>query len=238
MVRSTRLYLLCSETSPRKLRRAAASFARAMCQPGEVRRTDVDDLALLNQQLHRLPDLFPRRVAIDVVHLVKVDVVGLEAPQAPLARGADVPGRQVILVRPLAHLAVHLGGEHDLLAPAAPLREPAADDLLGHALALLPPVDVGGVEEVDPQLQRAIHDRERVGFGRFGTEVHRAEAEPTDLQTCPTELDVAHAAKLAAPRRRSMNNFAAHPFTQSTCFSSTTTSTRSAWFFITWSIGL
>ena len=53
------------------------------------------------------------------------------------------------VVGPVAHVAVDLGRQHDLLAPPAALREPAADDLLGDAFALLPAVDVGGVEEVD-----------------------------------------------------------------------------------------
>src|SRR6185312_4070360 len=58
--------------------------------------------------------------------------------------------------------------------------------------------DVGGVEEVDPQLERAVHDRERVPFAGLGPEVHRPEAEPTDLQRRPTEPDVIHAPNLAA----------------------------------------
>src|SRR6185312_429205 len=165
---------------------------------GEVGRADVDDLPLLDQELHRLPDLVPGRLAIHVVHLVEVQMIGREPPQAPFAGGADVARRQPALVRPVAHLAVDLRREHDLLAPAAPLRQPPPDDLLRHALALLPAVDVGGVEEVDPQLERAIHDRERLPLAGLGPEVHRPEAEPTDLQRRPTEPDVVHAPNLAA----------------------------------------
>ena len=47
--------------------------------------------------------------------------------------------RQPALVRPLAHLAVDFGGEHDLLPPAAALREPPADDLLREPRAEVPP---------------------------------------------------------------------------------------------------
>jgi len=49
--------------------------------PGEVRRPEVQHLSLLPQDTERLPDLVPRRVPVDVVHLVQVDVVGLQAPQ-------------------------------------------------------------------------------------------------------------------------------------------------------------
>src|SRR5258708_15951983 len=44
----------------------------------EVRRADVEHFALLYERLHRLPNLVPRRVAIDVVHLVKIDVIGFQ----------------------------------------------------------------------------------------------------------------------------------------------------------------
>ena len=126
---------------------------------GEVRRADVEDLALLAQDLHRLPDLVPRRGPVDVVHLVEVDVVGLQPPQRRVAGPADVQRGELRVVGPVAHVAVELGREDRTLAPSAALGEPAPDDLLGDALALLPAVDVRGVEEVDAVLVRAVHDR-------------------------------------------------------------------------------
>src|SRR5439155_20843713 len=71
-------------------------------------------------------------------------------------------------------------------------REPAADDLLGHALARLPAVNVGGVEEVEAAIERAIHDREAFRLGGLGPEVHRAETEPAHLEARATELHVFH----------------------------------------------
>src|SRR4051794_15455319 len=47
----------------------------------EVAAAGVEDLALRAQGLHRLPDLLPWRVPVDVVHLVEVDVVGLQSLQ-------------------------------------------------------------------------------------------------------------------------------------------------------------
>src|SRR5262249_13201571 len=52
---------------------------------GEVAAPDIEDLPLLDQYLHRLPDLVPGDLAVDVVHLVEVDVVGLHAAQALIA---------------------------------------------------------------------------------------------------------------------------------------------------------
>src|SRR5207244_2853258 len=79
-------------------------------------------------------DLVPRRVPVDVVHLVQVDVVRLEPPQAGLACAADVHRRELRMVRPLRGLAEHLRRQHDLVAPAVPLGEPPSEDLLGEPL--------------------------------------------------------------------------------------------------------
>ncbi len=60
------------------------------------------------------------------------------------------------LVGVVAHRAVHLGREDDLVAPA--VREGLADDLL----RLAPGVDIGGVDEVDPGVEGAVDDRDAV----------------------------------------------------------------------------
>src|SRR6266498_1169806 len=159
---------------------------------GEVGRADVHDLALLHQDLHRLPDLLPGRAPVDVVHLVQVEVVGLQPRQRRLARPPDVQRGQLARVRPLGHVAVQLGGQHGLLPPAAALGEPLADDRLGAPAVLAPAVHVGGVEEVDPDVQRPVHDLVRRGLFGHRTEVHRAEAEPADPQASPPEVCVIH----------------------------------------------
>jgi hypothetical protein len=76
------------------------------------------------------------------------------------------------------------------------LGQPAADDLLGQALAHLPPIDVGGVKEVDAQLVGPVHDAEAVGLRGVGPEVHRAQAKPTHLQPGPAWIRVLHRALL------------------------------------------
>ena len=158
----------------------------------EVRRADVEDLPLLDERVHRLPDLVPRRLPVDVVHLVQVDVVGLETTQRRLARAPDVARRQERVVRPVRHAAVELRCDDRLLAAAAALSEPPADDLLGPALAVAEPVDVGSVEEVDAFVDRSIHDQVGLGFVGLRAEVHRAEADATDGQAGATEVGVLH----------------------------------------------
>ena len=149
---------------PEEVARAGGLVRLRDVPAGEVAAPDVDDLALLDERLHRLPHLVPRRGPVDVVHLVEVDVVGLQAAQAGVARGADVTRGEAAVVRPLRHRSVDLGGEHDLLASVAALREPVADDRLRRARALVAAVPVRGVEEVDAVIERLVHDHERVAL--------------------------------------------------------------------------
>ena len=76
------------------------------------------------------------------------------------------------LVGVLAHRHAELGGQHDVVAAAL---ERLADDLL----RLAGRVDVGGVDEVDAGVQRAVDDADRVVVVGVapGAEHHRAEAE-------------------------------------------------------------
>ena len=74
---------------------------------------------------------------------------------------------------------VDLRREHDLLAASVALGEPPADDRLGETVTVA--VDVGGVEEVEPDVEAVIHDPERVVLLGLHTaagahpEVHRAQ---------------------------------------------------------------
>jgi hypothetical protein len=85
---------------------------------GEVAAADVEHFAFADELFHGLPDLLPRRRPVDVVHLVEVDVVGLQPAQAVLAGLVDVVGRQVPVVWAGAHRLV------DLVASTIPSRRP------------------------------------------------------------------------------------------------------------------
>src|SRR5206468_1044037 len=61
---------------------------------GEVAAPHVDDLSLEVQLFHRLPDLLPGRFAIDMMHLVQIDMVSPQPLQAGLAGAADVERRE------------------------------------------------------------------------------------------------------------------------------------------------
>ena len=170
---------------------------------GEVRGADVEDLALDAQHLHGLPDLVPAGAAIDVVHLVEVDVVGLQPAQAGVAGPPDVQRREPPLVRPVAHVAVELRGEHRLLTPSTALGEPAADDLLGRATPLGAAVDVGRVEEVDSGLQGRVHDGKRGRLIGLGPEIHGAQADAADAEAGAAEVGELHTPEPTGPTPKS-----------------------------------
>ena len=117
-------------------------------------------LPSLDQLGHRADRLLDRHVGVDAVLVVEVDVVGAEALQRALDRAADVLGRAVertdrghVARRRVVHPARELGRDHVLVAAAL---DRAADELLvGQG-----PVELRGVEEVDPELERAL-DRAR-----------------------------------------------------------------------------
>jgi hypothetical protein len=96
--------------------------------------------------------------------------------------------RRALLVGVVAHRAVELGGEDDVVAP--PAGQCLGDDLLGLALG----VDVGGVDDVDPGVQRAVDDPDAlvvVGVAP-GAEHHRAEAQLADRDAGASERAMLH----------------------------------------------
>src|SRR5690606_25426057 len=108
--------------------------------------------------------------------------------------------RQAALVWVLAHLAMHLGGDHHLVARHAEMLQRPAGDLLADAQR----IDVGGVEEIDAGVERRLD--ERAGLGLVEHPVapalrpvgHHAEAEAGDLEAGRAEIDVLHGVSFAA----------------------------------------
>ena len=179
----------CSQTKRSRPRRSATHCASTIGSRRERRGADVADLARRDEVGQRAERLVDVGVGLGAVDLVEVDPVGAEPAQAVLDLAHDPAARVAELVRVVAHRAVDLRGEHDVVAPAAGQR--LADDLLGLAAR----VDVGGVDEVDAGVERAVDDADRlvvVGVAP-GAEHHRAEAERADLHAGAAERAVLHA---------------------------------------------
>ena len=158
----------------------------------ERRRAEVEDLAgplQVGERVERLLDLGVGRGAVD---LVQVDVVGLQPAQARLDLAHQPAPAVAALVGVLAHRPVRLGRQHDVLAAAL---QGLADDLLG----LPRRVHVGGVDDVDPGVERRVDDPDGVVVVGVAprAEHHRAERERADLDAGTAERAHLHAAQPA-----------------------------------------
>jgi hypothetical protein len=135
--------------------------------------------------------------------LVEVDVIRLQAAQAVLAgledlaaiqRGEAAANRWA---EPAMAGAGDLGGEDDL-APRAAF-EPFADNLLGHAEefgARRHGIHFGGVEEVDPRVDGAVHDGKGSLFIGLEAEGHGSHADVRDDDAGAAEAVAFHKARM------------------------------------------
>src|SRR5439155_25634065 len=124
---------------------------------------------------HRAHGLLDRRARVHPVLVVEVDRLDAEALQAPVARGAHVLRPPVNGAHPrivAAHDA-ELGGDDGLVAPAA---ERASDQLLVGGRA----VHVGGVEEIDAEVEPALDGRDRLAVVVRAVELRHPRAAETD----------------------------------------------------------
>ena len=96
--------------------------------------------------------------------LIEIDVVGAESRQRRVDRRHDVLARQPAIVGVVAHRIEHLGRDHDLVARGE-VTQRAAEDLFADADG----IHVGGVEEVDAELERAPDERPRRPLRRAPT---------------------------------------------------------------------
>ena len=125
----------------------------------QVRTADLAHLARVDQAVQRAQGV--------------VDVVGAESPQRVLARLAHVVRTRAVVVVVDGHPEL---GRDDHLAASGAERATQEDFGLGG------PVDVGGVEEVDPGVERREHHAGRRGLVEAGAEVVAADPDDRYLQ--------------------------------------------------------
>ena len=123
----------------------------------DLREPQVPDLAVLDEARHRADGILDRVPGIDPVKVVEVDRVDAEAFQARLGRPANILGAPVdgtstgggVVDEPEL-------GRQEHSVPTSP------DRLPDERLVRVRTVDVGRIEEVHAELERAIDRRERL----------------------------------------------------------------------------
>src|SRR5579863_498568 len=116
-------------------------------------------------------------------------------------------GGQTAFVRTVTHPSIDLGSEYDLLAASPSLSEPPTDNLLRPPFSPAPPVDIGRIEEANPEAEGLFHDGVAVLFTGHRTEVHGPETEAADLQAGAPQLHIIH---LSRPPRKTFRRSAGH----------------------------
>ena len=104
------------------------------------------------------------------MHVVDVEVVGLQAFEAFVDRAQDRLARESLLIGRVAHLVEDLTGEDDLVTSAL---ERVAEQGLRHSSV----VHVGGVEEVDSGIEASADDLVRTRLVKRLAERHGSKTE-------------------------------------------------------------
>src|ERR1043166_6413706 len=86
------------------------SLCRDPCGP--VRKTDVPHFPGSDEAVESFCRLFNRRVRIEAVRQIYIDIVGGEAAQAFLRRCKDVTARQALMEQSLAAAESHFRRDH------------------------------------------------------------------------------------------------------------------------------
>ena len=119
---------------------------------GEIRAADVAHLAGAHEVVERAQGFLDRRERVVPVHLIEVEPVGLEPRQARLDGRHDVAARGAFLFA-VVHRHAEFRGQHDVLAAVA-------QHLTEHRLrAAAAAVNVGGIEQRDPGIERLVDDQ-------------------------------------------------------------------------------
>ena len=155
-------------------------------------------LPSLDQFLHRPGDVLDGHVRVDAVLVEQVDAVGPEPLERRLRDLPDVLGPAVeARLLPALDLEAELGGDHH---PVADGGEGLADEFLVRERA----VDLGGVEERDPEIDGRPDQRDPLllldGRAVAEAQAHAAEAERRHFQVALPELALLHCVLLSCRR--------------------------------------
>ena len=169
----------------------------------QVRAAEETHLALPHQIVERAQGFLDRGLWVRAMQLVKIDAIGAQPLQARLDRVHDVVPRRALELARLIHRHAELAREHDRFALLA---ENSSEPLLRAAFVA---VAVGGVDEVDAQLDRLAYDPARRRKIDAAAEVVAAEADDRHFERGAAEPPFAHRDHLAHCARVSPRIFRA-----------------------------
>ena len=128
----------------------------------DVARADVQHLPRPPHIVERLERFLERRVGIGLVDQIHVESIRLKPFEARVDLPHDLAPRQTAVVRPRPDRVEDFRAEKELLPDRRAFRlQPSANVAFAAAAA----VGIGGVEEVDPAVDRTIHQIERLRLG-------------------------------------------------------------------------
>jgi hypothetical protein len=183
------------QVADRVRRRRAADRVRA-----DLRQADVAHVAGLHELGDRADRLLDRHVGVQARGAVDVDVVDAEAGQRVGQRGLD--RRWAGVVAQPRHVRPPLGAE--LHAEQVVVARPVADGLGDEQLVMPHAVEVAGVEQVDPGVERGVDRGDAlgaVGGAVHARHAHAAQAEGRDLRPGraePSRRDGGHGSRVAS----------------------------------------
>src|SRR5208337_617966 len=163
------------------------------------------DLALLDEFRHGANRFLNRRIRIDAVLVVEVNVLDAQPLQTSIAGLLDVVGLAADTadtgVRGIA-VYPEFCGQHDLAALAL---DRASDEFF----VLVRPVDIGGVQKSDAEFERTVNGCDRFSVVASGVKLrhaHAAEAEGRNFETGTSKIAGLHRCSFFAVRRGILKN--------------------------------
>ena len=139
---------------------------------------------------------------VECVRLIEVDVVGLKASQARLARPGNVISPETGIVHPGSGAVEHFRGDHQTVLPAT-RGKPPPENRLAEASKFggrKRGVDISTIKERDAILDGGVEDLERRGFVSLVAERQGSEAHFRDMQSRPSQPSGAHVRNTAPDR--------------------------------------
>src|SRR5580692_1443308 len=98
---------------------------------GEIGAGDVADFATLDQRVQSFDGFFDRGLRVESVHVIDVDVIGVEASQAGLAGLNQMVAGGAEIVGAVAHIECSFGGNQNCVATSG---DGLTEDFFGRAL--------------------------------------------------------------------------------------------------------